>query len=302
MIESMARKRSSRKVTATAVPIWALRILENYVDRFIRQGRLLRLSIEGISLLPGRAGLVKALHNLEAVKRNVPFNKNHPEIKRAEQDRKFAQLEVENGFPILYEQSTIAMWGLLESFVKHLLAEWIKNIASARNIDAIKNLSIKLGEYESLDDSERCLWIIDLLDQSRSGRLKSGVNRFETLLELFELDGAVEENTRKVLFELSKVRNVIVHKTGIIDRQFVSACPWYGAIVGQKVVLNEVKWLEYAVACDRYISTIIGRVTLYFKNINQENNTSDSSVSRIVLVKDSRKNSRDLARSRRAKA
>lgn len=52
-----------------------------------------------------------------------------------------------------------------------------------------------------------------------------GVARFETLLALVELSGAIDEEHRKGLFELQQVRNVIVHRAGIVDRRLREQCP-----------------------------------------------------------------------------
>jgi hypothetical protein len=166
---------------------------------------------------------------------------------------RFAEEEMKKGFPILYEQATISLWGSLEALIRNFVALWLHHVPSAKRCDAVKQLKVKIGEYESLEDFERCLWIVDLIDQEIAGPLKVGVGRFECLLEPFEMNGAIEDDCRRSLLELSKVRNILVHKNGIADRKFTESCAWLGYRPGDHVVVDKERWASYTNAVHNYV-------------------------------------------------
>jgi hypothetical protein len=173
---------------------------------------------------------------------------------------KLAHREVDHGFPLLYGQAAIAMWSSLEALIRSLIAQWLLNTPEAWQLDAVKKLRVKLGDYESLDRFERCLWITDLIDQEVSGPLRNGVNRFESLLQPFGLSGSIDPEWRKTLLELSQVRNVLVHRNGTVDRKLIDACPWLKLKLGDHLMVTDSMWHAYSQTIARYVGELIQRV------------------------------------------
>ena len=127
-------------------------------------------------------------------------------------------------------------------------------------MDALNRLKVRLGDYEALEPSDRSLWVIDLVDQEVSGPLRNGVSRFESLLQVFGLDGAVEDELRKTLFELSQIRHVILHRHGEADKKLLDSCPWLPFHLGEPVKITHEMYHRYHVACDIYRTALIQRV------------------------------------------
>lgn len=110
------------------------------------------------------------------------------------------------------------------------------------------------------DPADRCLWVVDLLDQDSAGPLRAGVTRFETLLQPLGLTGAFPEEGSKTLFELSQVRHVIMHRRGRADRRLIEACPWLGVAAGDRVRISHEMWQRYNAAVGEYVLELIQRV------------------------------------------
>ena len=180
------------------------------------------------------------------------------------QDAKLAQNEVDNDFPLLHAQFTIQLWGSLEALVLTFLRAWLSEVPDAKTRDQIRNLRIRVGEYESLGSDERNMYILDLLEDSVGSRKRPGIGRFETLLDTFGLSAAVDETTRRDLLKLYYVRNVLVHKRGLADRRFIDGCPWLGMTLGQPVIINHSCWERYYVATLRYAKELAERVRVHF--------------------------------------
>jgi hypothetical protein len=88
----------------------------------------------------------------------------------------------------------------------------------------------------------------------------AGATRFDALLGLVGLDGDVPAAVRRHLFELGQVRNVMLHRGGLVDREFAAACPWLGAEVGAPLKIGHHRFEEYAFGAMHYVAEIRQRM------------------------------------------
>ena len=238
------------------VPAWVNQQFTEFIDRHERMQQVLHMSRGGISML---RGIPKALTALAAAQ-EIDDAKHQKRLERAHRERELAQREVDHDFPMLHEQATVAMWSSLEAMVRSFVARWLQHTPSAWQVEAVGKLRVKLSDYESLDGLDKALWVVDLLDQEVNGPLRNGVNRFEALLKPFGLDGPVDSEVQKTLFELSQVRHVLVHRTGAADRKFIEACPWLNLNRGDQLKVSREMVYEYGAALGQYTFELIQRV------------------------------------------
>ncbi len=224
------------------IPSWASDHFTFYLDHQENVSRVLLMSKRGISMLRARHKAIDVLGQTASKVSEKDFERN---LNEAKYEKEFAQIEVDNDFPLLHEQATVALWASLEALVRSFVAAWIDNNHEAMSAQEIQNIKVKIGEYESLSKDEKSLWIVDQLDRSVSGALKYGINRFESLLKPFGLDGEFDSDHTKTLFELSQIRNLIVHRSGICDSKALSACPWIDEKIGERVKIPYARWSEY---------------------------------------------------------
>src|SRR5262249_16660591 len=151
----------------------------------------------------------------------------HPKTKemmdRANKEAELAQREIDQEFPLLRAQAAIALWSALEACVRLFVARWLQNHKPAMEVDAIQKLRVKIEEYERLEGEDRFFYILDRLEQELSTPLRSGVIKFEAILEPFGLSGTVEQRVRRDIFELNQVRNALMHRGGFADRRLIDA-------------------------------------------------------------------------------
>lgn len=242
------------------LPDWCHQIFDQFEVDLERLHNLLRISMAGITLLPHRAGAIMALHN-EADKygqtERVAYENS---LRQAERDEVFAKTEIENGFELLIAQSTVTLWNMLEAHIRSFVAYWLMYDEAAWQVEEVGKLKIKLGDFQSLDQVERCFWVVDLLDQEQSGPTKSGINRFEALLKPFGLSGNLAEEEKKNLHELCQMRHLLAHRNGVVDKKFKENCPWLLPVVGEKVVLTRKSWFRHMGAVRLYHNEIALRV------------------------------------------
>ena len=228
------------------LPSWIPDLFTAFGSHVKDLDRVLHLSMTGIARLRAERQFLKLITVIDG------RDATPAELARAEDEATLAQSEVENGFPLLHEQATVALWGSLETLVRSFVSGWLENRADAWQAEAVRRLRVRLGDYHSLPPADRCLWVVDLLDQEIGGPLRNGVGRFEALLAPFSLAGPLEAGLQKTLFELSQVRNAIVHRRAAADRRFVEACPWLSLAVGDRLRVTHKMWGAYSTASFEY--------------------------------------------------
>jgi hypothetical protein len=168
----------------------------------------------------------------------------------------FAERERDRGFPLLYAHTTVAAWGALEAAITDFLVFWITEKPEVLKTEVFTGTKIPLAEFETLERDERMRLLVNELERSLRSQFKAGASRFEALLSAIELSGPMEEETRKDLYEMFHVRNVIVHRASIADRKFVEACPWLGYSIGDQLVVSSEDWERYRTATAGYLAKV----------------------------------------------
>jgi len=245
----------------TRIPDWASDHFTFFLEHQENVSRVLMMSKRGISMLRARH---KAIDVLGKASSKDPDNDFERRLNEAKSEKEFAQIEVDNDFPLLHEQATVALWASLEALVRSFVAAWIDNNHEAMAAHEIQSIKVKIGEYESLTKDEKSLWIVDQLDRSVSGALKLGINRFESLFKPFGLDGDFDSDHKKNLFELSQIRNLIVHRSGICDSKVLTACPWIDEKIGERVKIPYSRWDNYNDSVAAYVLEIVQRLRVYY--------------------------------------
>jgi hypothetical protein len=269
---------------------WAFEPLTDGV-RQIRQIMLTaRLSARAIDLLQERPDHIRLLaqaehattvflhHDPEALEVNRIFELNralkrlrasggiwaevdldlNERLEIAREDAESAKEESSKGFSSLYNQAFVTAWGTLEDTIRTFLAVWLENTPEARRKDKVAKLRIRLGEYDPLDEKGKMLYIVELLFQEY-GR-KMGLSRYENLLDIFGLSGSYSERIKEVFFEGYHLRNVLVHRRGIVDLESSRHLP-SGYTVGEPVRFTEVGLQAHLIhGMLEYLSLISQRV------------------------------------------
>ena len=284
----------SKKKTKKQVPDWATHPFHRFRDHQVELSRILHLSIRGISFLRAMPEALEALEILRP--------EDHPQaeslrddIEESKKEAELAQREVDEGFPLLHSQAVVSLWTSLEDLVRTFLATWLANEPSAKQVDAIAKLKMSLGEYERLEEEERCLYAVELLERELQSPLRHGVSRFESLLQPFELSGKIDSEVQKHIYELYHVRNVLVHRRGIADKKLVESCPWLGLAPGDEVVVTHNMYGRYSKAVMTYVVELIQRVRVHlgFKRFDFEKRAKkEQGASRAQASEEARKDAR----------
>ncbi len=176
-----------------------------------------------------------------------------------------ARTEIDNGFARLLAQASVSLWSGLESIIVDLAAAILSNDKNARRLPAFEKLQVSVALYESMSAQERDLYLVGRLEEMEGAKLTMGVSRFESLLGKVGLPGiAVSRDIKDTLFELSQVRNVIVHHRARADRRIIENCPWLDLKSGDRVRVSDHRFDDYLTATVGYLTTIMDRLFIKY--------------------------------------
>jgi len=235
----------------------AEQILDQAVHAGTNLNKFVRLCMAGITEGTSASKFPKFRREIDKIKKLPdPFPTEEQFIKAVEEGKEleeFAKTEVNANFPYLLNLASVSLWGILEAAIDDLGSFLITSWPKCKDSEIIRKIRGPLIDFASASDSERAEYLLTELKQSTNASLKLGVGRFETILNCIGLGGDVDESVRKLLFELSQVRNIIVHKAGKADRKIVESCPWLKLEVGQDVKVNYQYFMSYMGAADWYL-------------------------------------------------
>jgi hypothetical protein len=247
---------------AERVPEYALAPLKALLRYAQTTLQFLEVTVQGIKTLIAIPDLTETIAS--SLRQHLPAqweDKVHQEnLRKAKESAAFAEKESQAGFPFLHESALVGLWGAMEAMVEDLVVALLLNEPELLQREQFAKIKISLGDYESLDKEERVRYLVSELRRNLRTTQRQGINAFESLLECVNLSGAVPEPARKSLWELSHLRNVIVHRRSLADRSLVSACPSLGLKIGERVKITPEQITTYGTMISGYGLDLVYRL------------------------------------------
>lgn len=234
----------------------SIRCVSEFVEKEEQLDRLVHLTIRGLSYVERQPALLRVLYEEDPAKA--------ADLESADAAATIATSESDNDYPLLHAQAVISLWSALEASIRSLFATLMKEHDPARDIPALRKVKVHLATYEALEELERYLYVLDLLEEAMGTRRKPGANRFDELFVEFGMPGATQPAVVQCLLELYHVRNVLVHRHGRADRRFLKDCPWVGLTEGTELLISHRLYHHYTAGVDAYMSDLSNRVRRYF--------------------------------------
>jgi len=243
------------------VPKWATAAFHQMVGQSERLSQTVHLAMKGISFTQNAEKVAELINRIDD---NNADAEGRDRLRRAREETELAKREVAQGFPVLHSQAVVTEWAYLEACVRRLVADWIQNEPTCLKNEAFEKVRVRLADYERLDATEKAFFVVDTLERECGAGLQSGVARFEVLLSALGLNGEVPGLLRQRIFELGQVRNIVMHRAGLVDKKFADACPWLKVPIGEALLITHKMYVVYSRAVHDYHMLIICRVAERF--------------------------------------
>ena len=223
--------------------------------RFLEEAhRVLIVAVRGIASLRGVGHLTEALAEYD---RGEGKPVSDDAVKKAHELARLAVQEVESDFPLLHAHTVVAMWSTLETLIPNFAAAWLVEFPETLERSEFERVQVPVALLREQDDHLRMAAVISDLTERTASSLKPGVGQFQEVLKALGLGFGISDELRRDLFELSQVRNLIVHRLSVVDQKFARECPWLGLKIGDRLKITSEMYLRYHKAIMTYLTELI---------------------------------------------
>ena len=236
-------------------PTWAEPCFR-FMDYLFQVDDLITLTDEGITYLTKVPRILELAHTALHPEKNEKDNETE---NRAKKRAELAKSEIAKDFPLLHSHAIMGIWGALEAMIEDLAISWIEHNPSVLSEPKIAKIRIPLIEFQAMDQQGRLRFIVSELQRELGTELKSGANKFESLLSLLGLGGPVDKRLKDIIFETQNLRNIFAHRGGIADRKFVTNCPQFQYAVGDTVRIDTQHYNRIFFGFLMYAAVILNR-------------------------------------------
>jgi hypothetical protein len=167
-------------------------------------------------------------------------------------------------FPFLHSLAAFRLWAILEASVEDFARELLVDHPELRERPEFVRLEGALVPFVTASPDRQADILLTHLEERVSAPLKTGVGRFESLLAACGLGGGVCDSVRRVLLELSEVRNVVAHCNGKADGRLLQRCPWFSARENETILLTFLHFERYVTAAHWYLVELSRRYLQMF--------------------------------------
>ncbi|MFI1410840.1 hypothetical protein ACH4Y0_13185 [Streptomyces sp. NPDC020707] len=223
-----------------------------FADYIEETGQLVQMAYTGM-----RA--VLALHDVFGIVeegREVPESR----LSNRKEEIKLAQRQIDSKFRLLHGHAIMGTWGSLECLIEDVVEAWMAFKPEVLRRQEFEKIKIPLAKFLGLSDDQRVRLLVNEIQRDLKLDLRSGVTKFEKLLDAVGLGGPVDPRLRDTLYEFQNVRNVLAHRAGIVDQRFIDACPSYGLQVGERVAIDEENFTRLHNGVYTYSIVLINRI------------------------------------------
>ncbi len=252
------------------IPRYAANPLQRFREYVTDSTQLLRLSIMGIHMLIEIPDTLRFIEQHEPPRDPPEDPAEHQEkfqqqLRLAEEAAQFAKRECKSGFPLLHAHTVVGLWSAFVSAIEDAVAGMLMNEPDLLQLEIFSKVRIPLADFEALEKQERMRVLVQEIEKNNNLVRRQGVDGFEALFAHVNLSGAVDPEVKKSIWELSHVRNVIVHRGSVADRRLVQSCPWMGLKVGDHVTVTKEALGRYFDALGEYLLTILRRLCIKYE-------------------------------------
>lgn len=247
-----------KKMVNKTVAVWLLDPLKYCVEFLAEEIALSALNERGLTALSALPLVLKqAKIGIRDPKLIQAFDRL---LVQAPSDAMLANEEIQRDFSKSKAHGSIGFWSAIETTVEDVFNGFITNTdwAEQRLLSTIPNIKVPKRSGISPFEFNRRLF------RASENAVKGEANvarRYQFILRSFDIDPTITDADLDILNELSEMRNVILHRRGIVDDVFVYKCPNSGYKPGDVYKIDRIKYMSFYDACSAFISSMFDKAS-----------------------------------------
>jgi hypothetical protein len=227
-----------------------LKPFKSFIEFVDETNRAVFLTIYAIRSLDGLGRLVTVMERIK------PTLDGSQAVEKAQKYEQMALEENRNGFPLTLSHAAVALWAALEVTIPTYVAVCLRAKPELLRGERFKKVRFPVSMLDATPD-EQFQWIVQELQDQLKTDEKLGIGRFEGLLAAAGFEVPVESYLRRDLLELSQVRNLVVHRFGVVDEAFREKCPFRNDPIGSRLKISEADYDRYQRSVREFAAIII---------------------------------------------
>ena len=168
-----------------------------------------------------------------------------------------ALAQKERGFPFLHGLSAVAVWSELEAYVEDLAVELLLLDKGLAQAEPFSRLKAPVIEFVNLSERERAEWLIRSVQKDTGAGQRNAISSLQCPAGAVGLNGPISDDVKMPLIELNAVRNLLVHRRGVVDARFLTLCPWSELTIGNTVRVSRVMLEGYSAAVILFAAELV---------------------------------------------
>lgn len=190
--------------------------------------------------------------------------------KKLDENAKQAEVLKSTDFALLKSQTVVMLWSFLETAIYDSIYHFLVETNFKYVDERISSMKFRFDELHGKSNSLKADAVIN--NYKRDNFTKNVLGKFNDLINLMgcekggkayteeiKKNGWNESQIMKDLLEFYKVRNVITHNGGVIDKKFEKEFPKYEGQVGQKIIILNDDIQRFISSSCIYLSLLIMR-------------------------------------------
>ena len=101
----------------------------------------------------------------------TPHYEAAEKVERIREIETLALREVDSDFPLLHNAATVLLWGALEASFRDFLVRWLVRHSIALQVPDLRNVRVKVAEYEGLKGEDRMPYLVGILERELAASL-----------------------------------------------------------------------------------------------------------------------------------
>lgn len=237
------------------LPMWAAEVFDRYFGALSEQMSLTSASLFALYKLSDESSYRERAEDIPGRIETFSGVGMNPAFPERPADTAL-RIRKQHGEPV-YTQAVIAGWSYLEVLVEDLAVGSIVADEGLLVREPFTKVRRRASVSAEMDLPGRAAAAVTALERQTS--TQGGVPRFEVVLEAAGLGGQPPPEVEPPLAEMMNVRHVLLHRGGRVDRRLLENCDWLDLHIGDRVVIDDHRYVAYHSALTLYGVSLQGR-------------------------------------------
>jgi hypothetical protein len=236
---------------------WILTPAANLIEFVVEEQKTCASTIKGyfaLRFLPDLLSLLQ--HHLPVSERQLSGHLAEMAM-GAPSDAAFARAEIDANFATIFAHHTIAVWAAVETTLEQIVISYLLRTPNSREklLELAPTLKAGKVKTDTRQAAKRALsqWEATLDDPSTLGRAL-------TMLAALGFNAEIPKEPKRDLDEMSGIRNIVLHRAGFVDDEFLQKCPWHKTPIGGRLRIDRPMMDRYFNAASALAMSLIGAV------------------------------------------